>query len=38
MAGKIREIMATILKQAEDLMYENKRKESHGRSNHLGRA
>lgn len=29
--------LASIMKQAEDLMYENKRKESHGRSNHPGR-
>jgi diguanylate cyclase (GGDEF)-like protein len=28
--------MAFIMKQAEDLMYDNKRKESHGRSNHPG--
>lgn len=29
--------LASIMKQAEDLMCENKRKESHGRSNHPGR-
>ncbi|MDD2458531.1 MAG: diguanylate cyclase [Eubacteriales bacterium] len=28
--------LAAVMKQAEDLMYENKRKESHGRSNHPG--